>query len=77
MREAVGVVTACASAPYFQGVSSTMTANGAVRKKKSQTDVVATTLTPAMFNPAQTVTTANPASTPRCPTENQGKRRER
>ncbi len=76
--EVVGVVTACASAPNLNGASiTTIRTNGADSAKNSQSEVVETTRTPAIFSSAQTMTTASPTITPRCPSANQGNRRVR
>src|SRR2546422_11294158 len=73
--EVVGVVTAWNSVPYLNGASTAISANGAERAKKSHSEVVETTRTSAMLSSAQTITTASPTITPRCPWENHGNRR--
>src|SRR5437016_12499693 len=73
--EVVGLVTALVSAPSLKGARTAISANGAESAKKSHSDVVETTFTPAMFRSAQTITTARPTITPRCPSANQGKMR--
>ena len=75
--DVVGVVTAFASAPYLKGARMTMNTKGAESRKNSQTEVVATTRMPAMFNAAQTITTTSPTMMPRLFTPNQGKSRVR
>ena len=75
--EVVGRVTALASAPILNGAMATIRMNGADRAKKSHSDVVETTRTPAIFSSAQTITTASATITPRCPSANQGNRRSR
>src|ERR1017187_4624931 len=56
--EVVGLVTAFASAPILKGAMSTIATNGADSAKKSHSDVSDTTLTPAIFNTEQAITTA-------------------
>ena len=55
----------------------TIRTNGADSRKNSHSEVVATTRTPAMFSSAQTMTTASPTITPRCPSANHGNSRVR
>src|ERR1700733_11268455 len=75
--EAVGLVTIWASAPNLKGAIATIKRNGADSTKNSHSEVVETTRTPAIFNSAQTTTTANPTAQPRDPTANQGNKRVR
>ena len=58
-----------ASAPCRNGATRQITTNGAESAAKSHMEVVATTLTPAIFSSAHAVTTATPTITPRpfCP----------
>src|SRR5258708_20318174 len=75
--EVVGVVTALANAPNLKGAMATMRINGAESTKKSHSEVVETTRTPAILSSAQTTTTASATITPRCPSANQGNSRPR
>src|SRR5205807_10670296 len=73
-EDVVGAVTALARVPNFQGDSSTISANGADRRKNSHREVVETTFTPAMLSRAQTMTTASPTMMAHYPWLNQGAR---
>src|ERR1017187_1294841 len=75
--EVVGLVTAFASAPILKGAMSTIATNGADSAKKSHSDVSDTTLTPAIFNTAQAITTASATHHPRFASWNHGNMRVR
>src|SRR6267143_2309481 len=75
--EVVGLVTALASAPRLNGARATIATNGADKAKKSHSEVVDTTFTPAILRMAQAITIASPTIQPRYPCWNQGNMRVR